>query len=133
MQGNTRLTSLMTFHVKPGQEGTPQDAINDEFIIGKLNPHPLVLVNFRFISAHSCMSMAVNSCEFIREEVTEISTSSVSLGKMPFKKFHPSVQRFSICRNTEKFSEHIHCSLRMQNAKLHLTPVTETTNDSFFK
>ena len=68
----------------------------------------------------------VMSCEFTREAVSEISTSTVSLNKMSFKKFHP-LKDFQSVPNTEKFSYDIHCSLRMQNAELNLTSVTETT------
>ena len=58
----------------------------------------------------------VISCEFTREAVSEISTSTVSLNKMSFKKFHPfkdfqSVQMQRSSRNI--FTAHYAC--RMPN------------------
>ena len=58
----------------------------------------------------------VISCEFTREAVSEISTSTVSLNKMSFKKFHPfkDFQSVQIQRSSRNiFTAHYAC--RMPN------------------
>ena len=78
---------------------TPQDCVN-EFIIPKLNAW--VVVDFRFISAFLHEWWAMNSHAW---------------KLLNFLKAILTIQKFSIWPDTEKFSENIYCSLRMQEGQ----------------
>ena len=108
--------------VKAGQ-AYPTKIPSMKFIIQKLNP--LVLVDFRFISAFFA---CVISREFTREAVRKFQPTQFpsNLTQMSSKKFHPlkDFQSVQVQRSSHNvFTAHYVC----RNAKLNLTLVTGTT------